>query len=138
MFVNSNTYLLSIILTKSVFHVMPIFSIYQFSISVVQEKFIFSSSMPENLNQYPGAAGVFNWKFFMGKKHRISFSNNPFPFSVNLTIFDCFSIFLTSSNTYLAFVFFFLLNVVKYNFKINPPKKIVSNLTCLFTFTDFG
>ena len=38
---NSNIYLLSIILTKSVFHIMSTFSIYDFNMSVVQEKFIF-------------------------------------------------------------------------------------------------
>ena len=41
MFANSNTYLLSIILTKSVFHLMSIFSIYRFNMSFVREKFIF-------------------------------------------------------------------------------------------------
>ena len=95
-----------------------------------------SSSMPVNLNQYRGAVGVFKSKFFIGKKHRISFSNNPFPFSVNLSIFDCFSIILTSSYTYFVLIFFFLLNVVKYNFKINSLKKFVCNFTsfyiCLF------
>ena len=87
-----------------------------------------------NLNQCRGAAGVFNSKFFIDKNHRISFSNNPFPFSVNLTIFDCFSIILTSSYTYFVLIFFFLLNVVKYNFKINSPKKFVCNWTCFYIF----
>ena len=87
-----------------------------------------------NLNQCRGAAGVFNSKFFTDKKHRISFSNNPFPFSVNLTIFDCFSIILTSSYTYFVLIFFFLLNVVKYNFKINSPKKFVCDLTCFYIY----
>ena len=78
--------------------------------------------------------GVFNSKFFIDKKHRLSFSNNPFPFSLNLTIFDCFSIILTSSYTYFVLIFFFLLNFVKYNFKINSPKKIVCNLTCFYIY----
>ena len=72
-----------------------------------------SSSMPVNLNQYRGAVGVFNSKFFIDKKHRISFTNNPFPFSVNLTIFNLFSVILTSSYTYFVLIFFFLLNVNK-------------------------
>ena len=80
--------------------------------------------MPVNFNQYRGTVGVFNNKFFIDKKHRISFSNNPFPFPVNLVIFECFSIILTSSYTYFVLIFFFLLNVVKYNFKINTPKKL--------------
>ena len=75
--------------------------------------------MSVNFNQYRGAVGVFNSKFFIDKKHRISFSNNPFPFSVNLIIFECFSIILTSSYTYFVLIFFFLLN-----FKINSPKKL--------------
>ena len=41
MFVNSNTFLLSVISTKSVFYIMLILSIYHFNMSVVQEKFIF-------------------------------------------------------------------------------------------------
>ena len=41
MFVNSNTYLLSIILTKSVIHIMSIFSIYHFNMLFVQEEFSF-------------------------------------------------------------------------------------------------
>ena len=41
MFVNSNTFLLSVTSTKSVFHIMLILSIYHFNMSVVQEKFIF-------------------------------------------------------------------------------------------------
>ena len=41
MFINSNNYLLSIILTESEFHIMSIFSIYHFNMSAVQEKFIF-------------------------------------------------------------------------------------------------
>ena len=77
--------------------------------------------MPVNLNQYRGEVRVFNSKFFIDKKHRIGLSNNPFPFSANLTIFD-FSIILTSSYTYFVLIFFFLLNVVKYNFKTNSPK----------------
>ena len=39
-FVNSNTYLLSIILPKSVFNIVSIFSIYHLYMSFVQEKFI--------------------------------------------------------------------------------------------------
>ena len=57
--------------------------------------------MPVSLNQYQGAVGVLNSKCFIDKKHRISFSNNPFPFSVNITKFDCFSIILSSSYPYL-------------------------------------
>ena len=95
-----------------------------------------TSSMPVNFNQYRGAVGVFNSKFFIDKKHWISFTSNPLPFSVNLTIFDYFSIILTSSYTYFVLIFFFLLNVVKYNFKINSLKKFVCNFTsfyiCLF------
>ena len=41
MFVDSSTCLLSIILTKSMFHIMSIFSIDHFNMSFVQEKFIF-------------------------------------------------------------------------------------------------
>ena len=44
---------------------------------------------------------------------------------MNLTIFNCFSIILT---------IFFLLNVVKYNFKINSPKKFLCNLTCFYIY----
>ena len=66
--------------------------------------------MPVNLNQYRGAVGVFNSKFFIDKIHRFSFSNNPFPFSVNLTTFDCFSIILTSSYTYFV-LYLTLLNI---------------------------
>ena len=87
-----------------------------------------SSSMPVNLNQYRGAVGVFSSKFFIDKNYRISFSNNLFPFSVNLTIFDCFPIILTSSYIYFVLISFFLLNIVKYNFKINS-KKIGLQLT---------
>ena len=90
--------------------------------------------MPVSLNQYQRAVGVLNSKCFIDKKHRISFSNNPFPFSVNLTKFDCFSIILTSSYTYFVLIFFFLLNFVKYNFKINSPKKIVWNLTFFYFY----
>ena len=75
---------------------------------------------------------VFNSNFFIDKKHRIGFCNNPFPFSVSLTIFDCFSVILTSSYTCFVLIFFFLLYVVKYNFKINSPKIFVCNLTCLY------
>ena len=53
---------------------------------------------------------------------------------MNLTIFDCFSIILASSYTYFVLVFFFLLNVVKYNFIINSPKKFVCNLTCFYIY----
>ena len=135
MCVNSNTCLLSIILTKSVFHIMSIFSIYHLICQLFRRNLFSRSSMPVSLNQYQGAVGVLNSKCFIDKKH-ISFSNNPFPFSVNLTKFDCFSIILTSSYTYFVLIFFFLLNVVKYNFKINSLKKFVCNFTsfyiCLF------
>ena len=53
---------------------------------------------------------------------------------MNLTIFDYFSIILTSSYTYFVLIFFFLLNVVKYNFKINSPKKFLCNLTCFYIY----
>ena len=81
MYVNSNTCLLSIILTKSYFLYVIL------TCQLFRRNLFSSSSMPVNLNQYRGAVGVFNSKFFIDKKHRISFSNNPFPFSVNLTIF---------------------------------------------------
>ena len=87
--------------------------------------------MPVNLNQDRGAVGVFNSKFFIDKKHRTSFTSNsfPFPFSFSILIVsDCFSFILTSSNTYFVLIFFFLLNLVKYNFKINSPKKFVCYL----------
>ena len=66
--------------------------------------------MPVNLIQYRGAVGVFNSKFFIDKIDRFSFSNNPFPFSANLTTFDCFSIILTSSYTYFV-LYLTLLNI---------------------------
>ena len=133
MCVNSNTCLLSIILTKSVFHIMSIFSIYHLICQLFRRNLFSRSSMPVSLNQYQGAVGVLNSKCFIDKKH-ISFSNNPFPFSVNLTKFDCFSIILTSSYTYFVLIFFFLLNFVKYNFKINSPKNIVWNLTFFYIY----
>ena len=53
---------------------------------------------------------------------------------MKLTIFDCFSIILSSSYIYFVLILFFLLNVVKYNFKINFPKKFVCNLTCFYIY----
>ena len=53
---------------------------------------------------------------------------------MNLIIFDCFPIILTSSYTYFVLIFFFLLNVVKYKFEINSPKKFVSNLTYFYIY----
>ena len=131
MCVNSNTCLLSIILTKSVFHIMSIFFIYHLICQLFRRNIFSRSSMPVSLNQYQGAVGVLNSKCFIDKKHHISFSNNPFPFSVNLTKFDCFSIILTSSYTYFVLIFFFLLNVVKYNFKSQFSKKICLQLNLL-------
>ena len=128
MYVNSNTCLLSIILTKSYFLYVIL------TCQLFRRNLFSSSSMPVNLNQYRGAVGVFNSKFFIDKKHWISFTSNPLPFSVNLTIFDYFSIILTSSYTYFVLIFFFLLNVVKYNFKINSPKKFLCNLTCFYIY----
>ena len=53
---------------------------------------------------------------------------------MNLTIFDCFSIILTSSYTWFVLILFFLLNFVKYNFKINSPKKFVCNFACFYIY----
>ena len=118
------------------FYIISIFLNIILSFQLFRRNLFSSSSMPVNLNQYRLAVGVFNSNFFIDKKHRISFSNNPFQFSVNLTISDYFSIILTGSYTYFVLIFFFLLNVVKYNFKINSLKKFVCNFTsfyiCLF------
>ena len=99
-YVNSNTCLLSIILTKSYFLYVIL------TCQLFRRNLFSSSSMPVNLNQYREAVGVFNSKFFIDKK-QISFSNNPFPFSVNLNVFYCFSIILTSSYTYFVLISLF-------------------------------
>ena len=116
------------------FYIISIFRNIISSFQLFRRNLFSSSSMPVNLNQYRLAVGVFSSNFFIDKKHQISFSNNPFQFSVNLTISDYFSIILTGSYTYFVLIFFFLLNVVKYNFKVNSPKKFVCNLTCFYIY----
>ena len=92
-----------------------------------------TSSMPVNFNQYRGAVGVFNSKFFIDKKHWISFTSNPLPFSVNLTIFDYFSIILTSSYTYFVLIFFFLLTYFL-TLKSILQKIFACNLICFYIY----
>ena len=113
------------------FYIISIFLNIISSFQLFRRNLFSSSSMPVNLNQYRLAVGVFNSNFFKDKKHRISFSNNPFQFSVNLTISDYFSIILAGSYTYFVLIFFFLLNVVKYNFKSQFSKKICLQLNLL-------
>ena len=113
------------------FYIISIFLNIILSFQLFRRNLFSSSSMPVNLNQYRLAVGVFNSNFFIDKKHRISFSNNSFQFSVNLTISDYFSIILTGSYTYFVLIFFFLLNVVKYNFKSQFSKKICLQLNLL-------